>query len=226
MVTAIYLSGSAAFADYDLARSDLDVIFIVQRPLSDSMKMELLHQLSHEMLPCPAEGVDLIVFLETAVTSPSRIPLYEFSLASGANWKIDVSYGGDYAGPVIDLGICRERGQSLLGPPPKEKIGSIPRNWIEEELHSTVEWHQGQVHDSFHDPWGYNAVLNACRAWKYHERGEFTSKSEGGRWAMSRAPQYEVIGEAVEARRNKWHKALKREKVMAFLDFVQEQIAV
>ncbi len=42
---------------------------------------------------------------------------------------------------VIDLAIAREHGRALLGPPPSELIGEIPREEILAALDASDRWH-------------------------------------------------------------------------------------
>lgn len=196
---AIWVGGSLATGDFDMLRSDVDLIVISGGALSDDERTGLGRRLRHTTLPCPGHGLDLIVYRMGEIAQLPRVPHYEFSMASGSAWEDEISNGGPYPGGLIDLALVHQRGVAFLGPPPGDTIRPCPVAWIVEELRKGVEWHKARIHDPFHDPSGANAVLNACRALYFLSHQEFASKSVGARWLLSTrdAP---VVAQALRGR--------------------------
>ncbi len=63
--------GSIALADYRHGRSDIDVILVVDPSLPGSAIHELAEVLAHPALPCPAAGLELVVYDATFAARPS-----------------------------------------------------------------------------------------------------------------------------------------------------------
>lgn len=217
-MAAAWLVGSLATDDFVAARSDIDLVIVVHTSLPREAKPALARALDHRTLPCPAHGLDLIVYGRRALTEVSRAPNYEFSISTGTEWETDVSFGGPYPGGLIDLAASRQVGRSLLGPHPRDFVGEIPERWVAEEQLASLRWHLDRVHDPFHDPFGSNAVLNACRALHYLVGGAFVSKTEGAEWLL-RARPAPVVTEALECRRHQAAHRLDRSEVVSFVRY-------
>jgi hypothetical protein len=196
---AVYAGGSAALGDYHHGSSDLDIVLLTSHPLDRLTKARVVEQLSHSALPCPAKGLDLLVYAEGNLRTPDRAPFLEMSLSTGAEWDEEAEYGGPYAAGLIDLAVVRNDGVALLGPEANRFIGEIPRIWLLEELRKVVIWHRDHVHNPVHDPLGVNAVLNCARAWRFAVEGILGSKSAGARWLLGRG-RYSILLSALEAR--------------------------
>ena len=57
-----YVSGSIALDAYQPGRSDADVALICEDPVTLERKRELVSRLRHEVLPCPARGLELVLY--------------------------------------------------------------------------------------------------------------------------------------------------------------------
>jgi predicted nucleotidyltransferase len=213
---AAWVVGSLATGDFAAARSDLDLVVVLQTGVPQEAKAELAQALDHRMLACPAHGLDLIIYRERVLVGIPRAPEYEFSISTGNEWETDVSFGGPYPGGLIDLAASRQTGRSLHGPHPRDLVGAIPEHWILEELLASLRWHLDKVHDPFHDPLGSNAVLNACRALHYLVVGDFVSKSAGAEWFL-RTRSVPVVAEALEGRLHPSRGRLDHTAVRSFL---------
>jgi len=221
---AVWVVGSLATGDFEMRRSDIDVLVISRRSLARDEKASLAQLLCHRSLPCPAHGLDLLVYRASEVSDLRRAPCYEFSISSGVDWDDEVSLGGPYPGGLIDLAIAHDCGTPILGPRPSQMTGKCPVVWIVEELQKGIEWHKGRIHDPFHDPSGANAVLNACRALYFLSHNAFASKSAGARWLLSTRPS-PVVAEALARRRDgRTSGQLDERDVLAFLGLVGAEL--
>lgn len=59
-LVGVYPTGSVALDGYVAGRSDLDVIAVVERTTPESLRA-VVRGLSHEVLPCPAAGLELVL---------------------------------------------------------------------------------------------------------------------------------------------------------------------
>ena len=59
---AVYLIGSIASGDYLPGRSDVDIMAVSGGPVSTSEKQDIVSALSHRELPCPARGLEFVLY--------------------------------------------------------------------------------------------------------------------------------------------------------------------
>lgn len=223
-LAAAWAVGSLVMGDFDVRRSDVDVLVVSRRSLTDREKAALGRLLRHSSLRCPAHGLDLVVYRASEIADLRREPHYEFSISSGIDWDDEITLGGPYPGGLIDLAAAYESGVSILGGSPRHMMGRCPDAWIAEELRRGIEWHKTHVHDPFHDPSGANAVLNACRALYFVAHRTFVSKSAGAGWILATrsAP---VVAEALARRREgRMTDRIDEVDVLDFLDVVSAEL--
>src|SRR3954464_12036979 len=83
-LVGVYAGGSYAMGAYVDGRSDLDVAAVVAGGLPDALKHRLVDALRHEALPCPAIGLELVVYPRATVELPTALPGFELNLNTGA----------------------------------------------------------------------------------------------------------------------------------------------
>ena len=57
-----YAAGSVGLDAYEPGRSDVDVALVCEDALAPVRKQRLVSSLRHEALPCPARGLELVVY--------------------------------------------------------------------------------------------------------------------------------------------------------------------
>ena len=172
-LVAVYAGGSYALGAYEQGRSDIDVTAVVADALDTATKDELVEALRHEALPCPARGLELVVYPLATARSGTGEPGFELNLNTGEGMDFRVDHEpGDIEDFwfAIDRSILREHGKPLLGPPPAELFSPIPRDTIATLLAESMRWHRGD--DST------DAVLNTARSQHFLDTGHWISKQE------------------------------------------------
>jgi len=198
-LVGVYAGGSLALGVYEHGRSDLDVAVVVDgrlssrdrrrcTPTSDagvhrrSESEVLVAALRHESLPCPARGLELVVYSREAAASAAVDVDFELNLNTGrgmpfrADFELDPAIGSHWF--AIDRAILRERGLAVAGPPAREVFAELPRSLLLRVVLESLRWHEGG------EALGDDAVLNACRALRYARDDEWSSKPAAGRWAL------------------------------------------
>lgn len=170
---AVYLVGSLAMDDFRPGYSDIDMLAISHMPLKPAQKRAVVRAV--ETLDCPARGLEFVLY--------DRPPEFEINLNTGPRMPRQVSF--DPASEpahwfVLDVAIAREHAVPLAGPPAREVLPPMPEERIDAALHASLDWH------AEHEPGSRNAVLNACRAWRYAEERVWCSKSGAAAWAADR----------------------------------------
>jgi aminoglycoside adenylyltransferase-like protein len=197
---AVYAGGSWSLGGYERGRSDLDVAAIVSRPLADEEKQDVVAGVRHEALPCPARGLELVVYTEAVVRSGTGEPAYELDVNTGADMRFRASLApsaGDQGDHwyALDRAILRDHGVPLAGPPAAGVIAPIDRSELIRRLVASFEWHAA-ADDRELD----NAVLNACRALRFALDGAWSSKRSAARWALERGFEPDLVRAALRAR--------------------------
>ena len=167
---AAYLIGSAARGAYEHGRSDLDVYAVVGTALSAREKEQLIERVGE--LRCPARALELVIYSSAEASSQS--PRFELNLNLG---KEEVA--GAEESPhwfVLDRAIAESHGVSLVGPPWSDVFAPVSRDDVLQAIEQSLDWQER------FDPLGRSALLNACRAWKWLEEGDWVSKPEAADW--------------------------------------------
>ena len=214
-LVGVYAGGSIVLGGYDPNRSDLDVAAVCRRPLSIESKLELGDALRHESLPCPARGLEFVLYPFRSVREATVEAGFELNLNTGRAMRFTLETAPGETSRhwyVIDRAILREHGRTLFGPPAQEVFAPIPRETLLPVLYESVRWHQ-EAEDAREDD---NAVLNACRAWRYAVEGVWSSKPDAGAWAHARVDDPDLISHALTVRSGDGRR-LDRQRVDAFL---------
>ena len=178
----VYAGGSYALCAYEPGRSDIDVTAVIAEPLAPAAKRELVAALRHEALPCPARGLELVLYPLATARSGGGEPGFDLNLNTGAqmDFRVDET-PGDIEGFwfAIDRAILRDHGVALHGPPPADLFAPIPRAALLPLLAESVRWHRDSD-----VPLSSDVVLNTARALHFAERGQWVSKPAAAAWLV------------------------------------------
>jgi hypothetical protein len=212
----LYLTGSAAQGEM-APLSDIDLIAVVRKHLPPERIMPIITQLDPAQRPIPAHGLELMIAAAETARKPLRVPTVDYALTLGGAEGTFVEIAVEYPELLIDMAVCRETGRALVGPPPQDIFGPIERKWLLDVLCKSLEWHRTTIFDPHHDPMGQNSILNAARAWRYAERGDFVSKAQGGRWALTLGRNTALIERALAIREGRHATAPEPHEIDRFL---------
>ena len=208
----VYAGGSYALGAYEPGRSDIDVTAVAAGPLAPAAKQAIVERVRHEALPCPARGLELVVYPLATARSGGGEPGFELNLNTGAEMAFRVDeQPGEIEGFwfAIDRSILREHGVALAGPPPAELFAPIPRADAARAAAESVRWHRDSD-----VPLGSDVVLNTCRALRFAAEGTWSAKREAGAWAAGEP----VVRAALAG------EPLDREAVVRFLDAAEARL--
>src|SRR5690242_10197434 len=82
-LVAIYPTGSLALRGYRHGRSDIDLMAITD-PIGDGPVTDLVSALGHRALPCPATGLEFVLYPRATVVSAEPAVGYLLNLNTGA----------------------------------------------------------------------------------------------------------------------------------------------
>jgi hypothetical protein len=203
-LVGVYAGGSLALDGYRRGRSDIDVAVVVRAGLDEVTKRALVQGLRHESLPCPARGLELVVYRAEVAASGRPDPGFEVELNTGAGMEFratldpaDRPAADGSFWYAIDRSILADHGRSVDGPPAGTVFVS-PAEWdLAELLVASLRWHLDSPAAATDD-----AVLNACRALHRVRSGSWLAKAAAGAAVRSDPGPLDpsVIQEAFRAR--------------------------
>jgi hypothetical protein len=198
-LVGVYAGGSLALGAYDHGRSDLDVAAVSRRRVLLPVKQAVAAVLRHEALPCPARGLELVLYRLELTRSAETGADFELNLNTGREmaFRADFEPNPDEAHWFpIDRSILAQSGIALMGPPAREVFARIPQQDLVPVIVESLRWHSRGIGR------GDDAVLNACRALRFAVEGVWSSKPEAGQWALERVEDSELVRAALAAQRD------------------------
>ncbi len=184
---ALYLHGSAAGSGLR-PQSDLDILAIVDRPITVAQRQALLAALlplsgRHPAPPGGPRPVEVMLFRQDALAADDR-PQAEFVYGE---WLRDGFEAGTVPAPVADpdhllvLAQARQSAIPLFGPDPGAVLPAPSprqvRRAMREALPGLLAGLRGDER---------NVLLTLARMWHTAETGGFAGKDEAAAWAMAR----------------------------------------
>ncbi|MFI9820403.1 aminoglycoside adenylyltransferase domain-containing protein [Streptomyces sp. NPDC052013] len=193
-LVSVLVVGSVALGDYRHGRSDVDVTVVVARSLPARAPRELAGTLAHPALPCPAAGLELVVYDADFATHPSGEAGYLLDLNTGEALPGKVSYDPRESPSfwyVIDRSLARQSGHALYGPPAREVIAAPDAPALFAALRASVREHaggEGHLAD--------NRVLNGCRTVMFCRTGRWLPKRRAAEAVAGTEPEFRPLLEA------------------------------
>ncbi len=183
----VYLTGSAALRAFAPDDSDLDVAAICADTASLAQRQEVVGLVRHDALPCPARGLELLVYPWSTAQGAAAAPGFVLELNDGPRMPFSAALcpcdrpaGAADFWYVLDRSILRAVGRPLHGPPVIDLVVEPARRDVLDALVSSLAWHRAAgPHER------RNAVLNACRGLRWVTDGVWSSKPDAGRWALT-----------------------------------------
>ncbi len=206
-LTGLYLHGSLAMGSFYYPKSDLDLIGVASRRLSEGEAKGLNREIAAYAGKAPGEGgLEFSLVCGEAALHPAAQP--EYLVHYSGFWRERILRDEvDYRGPLFDGDLpahfwtVRQRGVRLYGAPVEEVFGEVRFSDLKASLEEDFRWIlNGKL---FSDP--CYGILNICRLLQLFS-GEETgchSKEEGGLWALSHLPKEhrEPVRKALECYR-------------------------
>ncbi|MGC4878236.1 nucleotidyltransferase domain-containing protein [Micromonospora sp. DT43] len=204
-----YAAGSVGLGAYQAGRSDVDVALVCSGPLTEAAKVTLVARLRHEALPCPARGLELVVYQRAVAAAGNPEPSFEVELNTGKGMPFrrtldpadrPPSDGRFWYG--LDRSILHQSGLALVGPPAAEVFADLTPADLRRLLIEALTWWLALPTPAGDRPapGAEDAVLGACRSLVRHRDGAWLSKVAAGRRLVDTGDPAEVIRRAIAAR--------------------------
>lgn len=225
-LVGVYAAGSLALDGYQAGRSDIDVAVVIRSALDRSIGSALVTALRQENLPCPARGLELVVYRAEIAAAGDLAPGFEIELNTGPRMPFRAGEPADRPAADgsfwygIDRSILAAAGVPILGPPAGEVFVSPDPTDLATLLIQSLDWHLASA-----VPLADDAVLNACRARHRAATGRWLAKPAAGRAVLGSADPVDaaVIVQALAARAG--GPAPDPDRVRRFLSDVRADLA-
>jgi Nucleotidyltransferase domain len=156
-VAEAYLVGSGATGGFDPAKSDVDVVAVVERPLGADRRRVVD---AIRSLPCPVRDLELVLYVDGA-----QPPTFELNLNHGEETEAEPFWF------VLDAALAQEHAVPLRGGRRwTDVFERVEDEQIREAVRDSLGWAEARD-DAF-------ARVTATRSRHYLEHGEWISKLE------------------------------------------------
>ncbi len=189
-LTGIYLHGSAVMGCFNPEKSDLDLIVVVNEPMTDGTKRSFMDMIVELNKMAPAKGIEMSIVTK-AVCKPFVYPTpfeLHFSVAH-LGWYNDnpEDYIQKMKGEDTDIAahftIITKRGKCLWGLPIEEVFAEVPKaDYMASIWDDIAEAGEDIVDNTMY------ITLNLARVLAYKKEELILSKKEGGEWALDNVP--------------------------------------
>jgi hypothetical protein len=219
-LVGVYFVGSLALGGFVPGESDIDIVAVGKRSLSDDEKPAIASKLSGATADCPARGLEFTLYRLGIASSPPDGADFELNVNGGPRMDASVHLTALGEPPfwyVLDRAIAHRHGVVITGPPAVEVFADAPRTQLLEMMRASMRWHRRHERATLY------SVLNASRAWKYAAEDVLGSKLAGAEWARHRWPRPALIDSAVDLRHGR-PAELDEDEVDAFLAHVEHAL--
>lgn len=200
---AVYLHGSAVSGGLQ-HQSDIDLLVVVDHPIPERLRKNLLSALSrisgrHPAHPCGPRCIEVMIFLESSIVTPKFPAQAEFVYGE---WLWDSFQTGEIPMPVSDpeitlvLAQARQEAYPMFGPAAFELLPEIPPEHVRRAMRIALP---ALLDDLYGDE--RNVLLTFARMWQTAVTGKFVTKDAAAVWAIPRLPERvaDVLAYAREA---------------------------
>ena len=189
-LVGVYVGGSWALGGYEPPDSDLDVAVVIREPLSEEGAARLVAAFRHEAFPCPARGLELVVYTRESAASATTDPGFELNLNTGARLTSRADrepQPGERHWFAVDRSVLAAHGIALLGPSAAEVFAPIAADDLRPVLADVLRWYEREAPESD------DAILNAGRSLRFVREGVWLPKPALRAWAAGQPGTNEEI---------------------------------
>ncbi len=191
---AVYLHGSAVSSGLR-PQSDIDLLAVIDRPMTDGQRRDLLSALlqisgRHPAKPGGVRCLEVIIFLLSESDGLGFPALAEFTYGE---WLRKDFEAGVMPIPKRDpentliLAQARQNARPLFGPTAPELLPDVPLTEVRLAMHDALPALLNGLRGDER-----NVLLTLARMWRTASTGEFVSKDAAASWAVPQMPGEEA----------------------------------
>lgn len=218
-IVAAYVHGSLAHGGYVPSRSDVDVLVVVDGPLTADQRTAVMRALD-PITPATGRRFDVVIVTAESVSRARRRPTVElyYGVHGGAP---EVVVADHLPSLVVELSAVRSAADVLVGPPPASLIAEQATEWIDERGWELLDRWSRLTADAA--PAGL-MVLVGCQIWRWAVERLHSSKDEAGRWVLERDPTLHAVAAALAERRGDGMRSISPGDLARVLDAARSAV--
>lgn len=190
-VVGVWLLGSLAYGGFGPA-SDVDIQAAVVDPTDEEIA-HLVERINHRALPCPAAGLEFVLYNVETLRDPTPPLQWLLNLNGGPAREEKTSTeptSESWHWFYLDLAIGRETATTLIGQDLRDAAGPVDPLDVRAAIATSLRWHESE------DAGAFNQTANAARGLRYLRTGLWGSKPDALLWAASQGySESDVIAE-------------------------------
>jgi len=212
-IVGAYIHGSLAQGGYVPSQSDVDVLVVVDGPLTAGQRTSLVRALD-AIAPATGRRFDLEIVTAESASRATRRPTVE--LYYGVHGDSPEIVSADHLPSlVVEFSAARSAADVLVGPPPATLIAEQPTEWIDERGLDLLDRWSRLTGDAAH---AGMMVLIACQIWHWAVERRHASKDEAGGWVLERDPTLSAVDAALAMRRGDGSRSVPPADIARVLD--------
>ena len=227
-LVGIYLHGSAVMGCFNEKTSDIDLLVVIHRDMSEEEKHRYMDMVVELNTLAPAKGIEMSI-IKKSVCKPFVYPTpfeLHFSVAHLEWYKNTpqdyvLKMNGTDKDLAAHITILYHRGQCLFG----ENIHDVFEPVEEKEYFDSI-WYdiENAKEDILENP--VYVILNLCRVLAFKKEKLILSKQEGGVWELAHVPEtyHSLIQQALDEYISVGSMKLNEEVAVEFATYMLEQI--
>ncbi|WP_250034932.1 aminoglycoside adenylyltransferase domain-containing protein [Paractinoplanes maris] len=191
---AVILHGSLAAGGFRPGVSDIDLLAVVDTPLTDGQADSLV-RLARDTPLGDAAGLDLDVVTTEVARHPTPAPPLELHLGRGLTESDPEIERRVATAPDLpaELSMARQDGRALTGT--TDILAPVPAEWVIARGRHWLRTWQTRTDDTAHAAF---MVLTACRIWRFATEHTHSPKADAARWALARDPSLLAVRQALQ----------------------------
>ena len=201
-LVGIYVHGSIGFGCFNWDMSDIDFIVVINEPIHQQTKLQLVQVLKDLGEQVPPRGFEMSIVLEKyckAFVYPTPCELHFQSCWSEWYWKEQLVLYDDERvdeGLAADFTVIKSVGIVIYGAQVENVFGVVPH---EAYLDSICKDVTGSSTKEDIAGFPVYIILNSCRVYAYIKDRLVLSKEQGGKWGLANLPEkyHNLISEAL-----------------------------
>lgn len=194
-LTGLYLYGSLVQGGFDPHISDLDLLAATGFDVDDAKLARLLtmHQDIAARYPAWDDRIE-VAYLSRGGLQTFREERTSMAIISPGEPLHYRSAGADW---LMNWYLVRERGRTVLGPPPAALIPAIAKAEFFTALDEHARWRYATIDEVRGLPSQSYTVLTMCRTLRARRTGDLVPKREAAEWVAATYPEWSTLMQLV-----------------------------
>ncbi|MCR1949851.1 DUF4111 domain-containing protein [Clostridium sp. DSM 100503] len=224
----IYVHGSIVLNCFNFDKSDIDYIVVVNKPLTEDIKLKLMDITIELNKQAPPKGLEMSIVLKEYCTNFIYPTPFELHFSNRhVDWYNNDSK--DYCEKMIgfdkDLAahftIIKNAGIVLYGLPINQVFAEVPREDYLDSIKNDISEAKSEIYDN-----PVYIILNLCRVLAYVRDNLNLSKKQGGEWGICNLNRcyHKIINEALYSYKTNEIMKVDEEEAKRFCEYMLNEI--